>query len=151
MVVKFPAHEAIYKDTSDNIRFSKLQQWRVTNYALLYAAVWLLSDEPPLNTCAGKAGITLIVTILWAFNIFVLFNTQSSIARFRDRIDWFYKTYFTPSERLELTMVPQDLLVRSYYLYRAFGCHVGRRSRNARGGLGETNLNGPPLQTPLGR
>jgi hypothetical protein len=104
-----PAHVAVYQDAVDNIRFSKQQQWRVTNYALLiYAAAYLLRGDAPLNTCGEKAGLTAIVAIVWAFNIFVLCNSQASMKKFRDRIGWFYEGNFTPTERIKLTMVPKS-------------------------------------------
>ena len=52
---------AIYQDAVDNLRFVKQQQWRVTNYALLvYAAVYFLRDQEPMDTCGGKAALTVM-------------------------------------------------------------------------------------------
>ncbi|MGH6791446.1 MAG: hypothetical protein ACRECF_01745 [Methyloceanibacter sp.] len=100
-----PEIGAIFQDAAENIRFAKLQQWRVTNYALLtYAAAYLLRGEELLKTCGGKIALTLIVAVAWAFSSFVLWRLEHSMEKFRDRIAWVYERSFTPKEQLQLTM-----------------------------------------------
>jgi len=99
---------AVYQDAVDNIRFSKLQQWQVTNYALLiYAAVYFLRDDAPLNTRCGKVALTAIVAITLILNLLVLWQLESSIANFRSRVGWVYQRCFTAGKRRDLVMDPK--------------------------------------------
>jgi hypothetical protein len=75
---------------------------------VIYAAVYVLRGVTPLDSCGGKAVVTAIIAIAWAFSIFVLCRLQDSIKKFRDRIDWFYQRYFTQAERLKLQMEPKS-------------------------------------------
>jgi len=87
----------------DNIRF--VQQWRVTNYALLiYGVAFFLRVEPPLTTCGGKAALTVALTATWAFSFFVLWQLQNDIKKFRDRLSWIYSRSFNETERAALNM-----------------------------------------------
>jgi hypothetical protein len=106
---KFAAEEALYQDAVENIRFAKLQQWRVTNYAVaIYAAAFFLRTTPPLDTCGGKAALTCLLAIVCAFSLFVLSRLQDSISKFRNRIGWFYERHFMPADRRKLVMEPKS-------------------------------------------
>jgi hypothetical protein len=102
----FPAHiNALYNDLVENIRFAKLQQWRVVNYALLlYAAIYFVRDHAPLQNCAGKTSLTVATFITWTFGILVLGLLERSIGLFRDPVDYVYQRYFTVAERRNLTL-----------------------------------------------
>jgi hypothetical protein len=107
-----PQINALYHDAVENLRFAKLQQWRVTNYALLsYAAVYFIRDKVPFASCEGKVILTAIVAIVAAFNVFVLWKLEDSMGKFRDRIDWVYDHCFTARERSELLLKPKTLRV----------------------------------------
>lgn len=103
-----PRLQVFYQDCADNIRFLKQQQWRVTNYALLiYAAVYLLHSELSVKACEVKAGLSVLLALAWLFSLFVLYQLERSMDRFRDRIDWIYRERFTEKEQVALSLLPK--------------------------------------------
>jgi hypothetical protein len=100
-----PQLEGLYQDAVENLRFIKQQQWRVTNYAaLIYAAIYVVHKEPPLDTCGGRAGLTVATLVTMVFSIAVLWRLQEGMEKFRRRISFVYERHFTAGERRDLSL-----------------------------------------------
>jgi hypothetical protein len=110
---EMPTHiGAAYRDANDNIIFLKRQQWIATNYALLiYVAIFASAAEYFSKTDFARnvLGILAIATFLSHWYVMVLL--QQAIERFRARLYWIYRTYFTSDERtsLDLPALPLSL------------------------------------------
>ena len=107
---------AVYQDAVDNLRFSKQQQWNITYYALLvYAAVFVLQDQPVFLTHRGKIFLTIIAGFAFLFSVFMLLDLQDRMNTFRRRVDRTHEKYFTTGQGNALDLVPdcrwQDLAI----------------------------------------
>jgi hypothetical protein len=111
---QMPEHvETAYKAAVDNIIFLKRQQWLATNYALLvYAAIFLISAHYFSRTDLARnwLGVLTIATFIIHWCMLHLF--QRAIEKFRNRVSWIYKTYFSAEERAGLDV---QLEPRSYW------------------------------------
>ena len=109
--VKMPAHvEVAYKDAVDNIVFLKKQQWQATNYTILvYAAIFLISAHYFSRTDFARNWLGIITIVTFVIHWYMMHLFQSTINKFRDRIVWIYRTYFTAQERagLDLRLEPR--------------------------------------------
>jgi hypothetical protein len=97
-----------YKDAVDNIIFLKRQQWLATNYALLvYAAIFVISAHYFSRTDLARnwLGVLTIATFMIHWCMLHLF--QRAIEKFRNRLGWIYRTYFSAEERAGLDVQPE--------------------------------------------
>jgi hypothetical protein len=101
---QMPEHVgAAYKDAVDNILFLKRQQWLATNYALLlYAAIFLISAHYFNRTDLARNWLGILTIVTFVVHWYMLHLFQRDIDRFRDRVAWIYRTYFTAHERAGL-------------------------------------------------
>ena len=104
---------AAYKEAVDNILFLKRQQWLATNYALLlYAAIFVVSAYYFSRTDVARnwLGVLTIATFIIHWGMLHVF--QRTIEKFRTRLDWVYRTYFSAEEREGLGVQSEP---RSYW------------------------------------
>jgi hypothetical protein len=104
-----------YKDAVDNIIFLKRQQWLATNYALLvYAAIFVISAHYFSRTDLARnwLGVLTIATFIIHWCMCMLHLFQRAIEKFRNRLGWIYRTYFSAEERAGLDV---QLEPRSYW------------------------------------
>jgi hypothetical protein len=102
---------AAYRDAVDNIIFLKRQQWLATNYALLvYAAIFVISAHYFSRTDVARnwLGVLTIATFIIHWCMLHLF--QRAIEKFRNRLGWIYRTYFSAEEcaGLDLQLEPRS-------------------------------------------
>lgn len=87
-----------YKDACDNLIYLKKEQFQVTNYTwLVLAALYILSRK----FTAGTVGNDLLIGgafVVGIVSLLVLWDFQSSIERFRNRLAHVYEDYFTKGE-----------------------------------------------------
>jgi hypothetical protein len=94
-----------YKDAVDNIIFLKRQQWLATNYALLvYAAIFVISAEYFSRTDFARNWLGIIAIATFFFHLYVIYSFDATISKFRERLDWIYRTYFSGEERNNLKL-----------------------------------------------
>jgi hypothetical protein len=101
---QMPEHAgAAYRDAADNIRFLKRQQWLATNYALLvYVAIFLVSAHYFSRTDFARNLLGLLVIVTFGVHWYMMNLLEGAATRFRDRLGWIYKTYFSSEERISL-------------------------------------------------
>jgi len=91
--------EIFFKDAVDNIRFSKAQQWKVTNYVLIvYGAIYLMSrniEDLSFNELVFLFLLTATAFCLGLFYIFSYFNFMTDL---RKRLYVLYENYFSEEE-----------------------------------------------------
>jgi hypothetical protein len=111
---QMPEHVgAAYKDAVENILFLKRQQWLATNYALLiYAAIFLISAHYFNRTDVARNWLGIITIATFIVHWYMLHLFQREIDRFRNRVAWVYRTYFTSDERAGLDVPVEP---RSYW------------------------------------
>jgi hypothetical protein len=109
---QMPEHvETAYKDAVDNIIFLKRQQWLATNYALLvYAAIFVISAHYFSRTDLARNWLGVLTIATFVIHWCMLHVFQSSIEKFRNRLGWIYRTYFSEDERvgLDLQLEPRS-------------------------------------------
>jgi hypothetical protein len=91
--------ELLYKDTTDNLRFFKQQQWTITRYALAAYAALYAASKIAKTGCLEKALLVAAVWLVAVFSLVVLHRFIVSLEDFRGRIAWFYRTHFPCEER----------------------------------------------------
>ena len=101
---QMPVHvEAAYKDAVDNIIFLKRQQWLATNYALLvYAAIFVISAHYFSRTDLARNWLGVLTIATFVIHWYMLHLFQREIEKFRNRLGWIYRTYFSAEERAGL-------------------------------------------------
>ena len=111
---QMPEHvETAYKGAVDNIIFLKRQQWLATNYALLvYAAIFLISAHYFSRTDVSRNWLGVLTIATFVIHWCMLHVFQRSIEKFRNRLGWIYRTYFSEDERAGLDL---QLEPRSYW------------------------------------
>jgi hypothetical protein len=111
---QMPEHVgAAYKDAAENILFLKRQQWLATNYALLiYAAIFLISAHYFNRTDVARNWLGIVTIVTFVVHWYMLHLFQREIDRFRNRVSWIYRTYFTSDERAGLDVHVEP---RSYW------------------------------------
>jgi hypothetical protein len=111
---QMPEHiETAYKGAVDNIIFLKRQQWLATNYALLvYAAIFVISAHYFSRTDLARNWLGVLTIATFVIHWCMLHVFQRSIERFRNRLGWIYRTYFSEDERVGLDL---QLEARSYW------------------------------------
>src|SRR5688572_6041270 len=104
-----PQLAPLYQDAVENIRFSKLQQWRVTNYALaIYAALFFLTQQEAFSACHLKGVLLLIAAMVMLLNGAMLFYIDLDIQQFRQRVDHLNVICFAAAERRKLLLVSRQ-------------------------------------------
>jgi hypothetical protein len=111
---QMPEHVgAAYKDAVDNILFLKRQQWLATNYALLlYAAIFLIFAHYFNRTDLARNWLGVLTIATFMIHWYMLHLFQRGIDKFRNRLAWIYRTYFTADERVGLDVQVEP---RSYW------------------------------------
>ena len=114
---QMPQHaEAAYKAAVDNIIFLKRQQWLATNYALLaYTAIFIISAHYFSRTDVARNWLGVLTIATFVIHWYMLHLFQRTIERFRNRLRWIYRTYFSAEERAGLDV---QLEPRSYWYQR---------------------------------
>ena len=114
-VRQMPEHvEAAYKDAVDNIIFLKRQQWLATNYALLvYAAIFVISAHYFSRTDLARNWLGVLTIATFVIHWYMMHLFQRAIEKFRNRLGWMYRTYFSAEERAGL-----DLQLEPPYWYQ---------------------------------
>ena len=99
---QMPEHiKLAYEDAVNNMMFFKRQQWVATNYAILvYAAIFVISAEYFSRTDFARNWLGIIAVATFFFHLYVIY----SINKFRERLDWIYRTYFSGEERNNLKL-----------------------------------------------
>src|SRR5262249_54864352 len=98
---QMPEHvKAAYKAAVDKIMLLKRQQWLATNYALLvYAAIFVISAHYFSRTDLARNWLGALTIATFIIHWCMLHLFQRAIERFRNRVSWIYKTYFSAEER----------------------------------------------------
>jgi hypothetical protein len=111
---QMPEHiGAAYKDAVDNIIFLKKQQWLATNYALVvYAAIFVISAHYFSRTDFARNWLGIITILTFVTHWYMLHLFQREIEKFRNRLGWIYRTYFSAEDRIGLDV---QLEPRSYW------------------------------------
>jgi len=107
-----PGHvEAAYEEAVGNVLYLKRQQWLATNYALLiYVAIFAVSAHYFSRTDVARNWLGIITIITFFVHWYMLNSFQAAIDKFRSRLTWIYRTYFTAEERsgLDLQLEPRS-------------------------------------------
>ena len=103
---QMPEHiKLAYEDAVNNMMFFKRQQWVATNYAILvYAAIFVISAEYYSRTDFARNGLGIIAIATFFFHLYVIYSFDAAISKFRERLDWIYRTYFSGEERNNLKL-----------------------------------------------
>jgi len=104
---QLPEHMKLaYDDAVKNIMFFKRQQWVATNYAILvYAALFVISAEYFSRTDFARNWLGLIAIATFIFHLYVMYSFDVAISKFRERLGWIYRTYFTRDEQANLRLL----------------------------------------------
>jgi len=109
---QMPGHvTAAYRDAVDSILFLKRQQWLATNYVLLlYVAIFVISAHYFSRTDVARNWLGVITIAAFVVHWWMLHIFQRSIEKFRNRLAWVYRTYFSEDERagLDLRLEPRS-------------------------------------------
>ena len=103
---QMPEHiKLAYEDAVNNMMFFKRQQWVATNYAILvYAAIFVISAEYFSRTDFARNWLGIIAIAAFFFHLYVIYSFDAAISKFRERLDWIYRTYFSGDERANLKL-----------------------------------------------
>ena len=103
---QMPEHiKLAYDDAVNNMMFFKRQQWVATNYAILvYAAIFVISAEYFSRTDFARNWLGIIAIATFFFHLYVIYSFDAAISKFRERLDWIYRTYFSGEERNNLKL-----------------------------------------------
>ena len=103
---QMPEHiKLAYEDAVNNMMFFKRQQWVATNYAILvYAAIFVISAEYFSRTDFARNWLGIIAIATFFFHLYVIYSFDAAINKFRERLDWIYRTYFSGEERNNLKL-----------------------------------------------
>jgi hypothetical protein len=117
---QMPVHvEAAYKDAVDNIIFLKRQQWLATNYVLLvYAAIFVISAHYFSRTDLARNWLGVLTIATFVIHWYMLHLFQREIEKFRNRLGWIYRTYFSAEERagLDVKLEPPNWYQPEVYI-----------------------------------
>ena len=111
---QMPKHiGAAYRDAVDNIIFLRRQQWVATNYVLLvYAAIFVISARYFGRTDVARNWLGVLTIAAFVIHWCMLHMSQRAIEKFRNRLVWVYRSYFSEEERAGLDV---RLEPRSYW------------------------------------
>jgi hypothetical protein len=104
---QMPSHvEVAYQDAVHNMTFLRRQQWIATNYALLvYAALFVISAEYFSRTDLARNWLGIIAIVTFLIHLYMMYLFQGAMDKFRDRLDWLYRTYFSREEQAGLDLL----------------------------------------------
>jgi hypothetical protein len=98
--------EICFKDAIDNLMFLKRFQLTVTNYIiLLYVGVFSVNLA---SNAAAKNTLTVLTWCAFAYGTYLLVRLQIGMTRFRGRLTYIYRTYFSEAERKGLRLRAQN-------------------------------------------
>jgi preprotein translocase subunit Sss1 len=98
--------QVAYQDAVNNITFLKRQQWIATNYALLvYAALFVISAEYFSRTDFARNWLGIIAIVTFLIHLYMIYLFQGAMDKFRERLDWIYRTYFNREEQTGLGLL----------------------------------------------
>jgi hypothetical protein len=105
---QMPAHiKAAYNDAVSNLIFLKRQQWLATNYVLLlYAAIFVISARYFSRTDVARNWLGVLTIGAFVVHWYILHLLQRTVWKFRNRLAWIYKTYFSAEEISALELQP---------------------------------------------
>lgn len=90
----------IYKAITDNIIFSKKQQWAITNYTILiFGALFGISRTLTKLTSCEKALIVVTAAAVSVASILLLSKIQCDLGRFREQLISIHATWLSQRER----------------------------------------------------
>jgi hypothetical protein len=103
---QMPEHiKLAYEDAVKNVMFFKRQQWVATNYAVLvYAALFVISAEYFSRTDFARNWLGIFAIATFIFHLYALYSFDVAISKFREGLDWIYRTYFTGAEQTNLKL-----------------------------------------------
>ena len=103
---EMPTHiGAAYTDAVNNITFLKRQEWIATNYALLiYGAIFVSAAEYFSKTDFARNVLGILAIATFVIHCYVMILFQQAIEKFRGRLYWVYRTYFTSDEQAGLDL-----------------------------------------------
>ena len=84
--------------------FFKRQQWVATNYAVLLCGLWCILVEYFSRTDFARNWLGIIAIATFSFHLYVIYSFDAAINKFRERLDWIYRTYFSGEERANLKL-----------------------------------------------
>jgi hypothetical protein len=104
---QMPSHiNVAYQDAVNNITFLKRQQWIATNYALLvYAVLFVISAEYFSRTDVARNWLGIIAIVTFLIHLYMIYLFQGATDKFRVRLDWIYRTYFSREEQAGLDLL----------------------------------------------
>src|SRR5262245_26759167 len=109
---QMPSHvQEAYQDAVNNITLPKRQQWsgrkyNLLDYALLvYAALFVVSAEYFSRTDFARNWLGLIAIATFLIHLYMMSLFQGAMGKFRDRLDWIYRTYFNREEQAGLDLL----------------------------------------------
>jgi preprotein translocase subunit Sss1 len=98
--------QVAYQDAVNNITFLKRQQWIATNYALLvYAALFVISAEYFSRTDFARNWLGIIAIVTFLIHLYMIYLFQGAMDKFRERLDWIYRTYSNREEQTGLGLL----------------------------------------------
>jgi hypothetical protein len=98
--------EVAYQDAVNNMTFLRRQQWIATNYALLvYAALFVVSAAYFSRTDFARNWFGIIAIATFLLHFYMVYSFQGAMDKFRDRLDWIYRTYFNREEQTGLDLL----------------------------------------------
>lgn len=102
--------DTLYKDAIDNLRFLKTQEWSATNYTLvLQGAIFALIDRAGPNM---RSFLVVALIVIPAIAVLVILQAETSMAKFRNRLNYIYQHHFDARERKAL-----GLQAKPHYLF----------------------------------
>src|SRR6476469_4936022 len=108
-----PEHvAAAYRDAVDNILFLHRQQWAGDQLCPTFAAIFVISAHYFSRTDVARNWLGVITIAAFVVHWWMLHSFQLSIAKFRNRLVWVYRSYFSNEERVGLDL---RLEPRSYW------------------------------------
>jgi hypothetical protein len=93
-----------YKDAVDNLMFLKRQQWLFANYSLLAQAALIFISREGVITPNWRSGLIVMTIVVTVFGLGAITGAQASMTKFRQRLDYIYRNYFSEPERKEMEM-----------------------------------------------
>ena len=100
-----------YRDVIENIRFSKQQEWRVTNYVLIALAVIFVINQQVQPAKLWEIIVLVVLTVAAAgLGIFYLWSLKKFAQKMRSRLNSIYREFFSEAERNLLNIDPTRAL-----------------------------------------
>lgn len=88
-----------YKDATDNLIYLKKEQMQINYYTVAALAALYILSYSQYSTANLKAFFIVCSIALTIFSIYVIWDYQVSMIKFRTRLSYLYDQYFTVDER----------------------------------------------------